>query len=165
MNAIFFGLKRAFHSTLGISRAGLAACGLTAARFDLLYCLYQRDSEGASQRTLTRKLGVTRSTVSRMLASLEALGVVARKRHVADRRQRWVTLTNAGRARIRKAVRRLDVLGSSQLAVDSALGGERWYDFDSHGLLEMAKLDDMLSRIRSAFADFATLYYPWHPDD
>ena len=165
MNAIFFGLKRAFHGTLRVSRSGLAACGLTAARFDLLHYLYQRDRRAAAQRTLTRELGVTRSTVSRMLASLEVLGVVRRTRHLGDRRQRWVTLTDAGRARIRRAVYKLDVLGSSQLAVDSALGGERWYDVESHGFFEMAKLDDMLSRIRNAFADFATLYCPWHPDD
>jgi DNA-binding MarR family transcriptional regulator len=165
MNAIFFGLKRSFHGTLRVSRAGLAACGLTAARFDLLYCLYQRDGRAGAQRTLTRELGVTRSTTSRMLASLEALGVVKRTRHFGDRRQRWVTLTDAGRARIQRAVYELDVLGSSQLAVNCALGGERWYDFDSHGFFEMAKLDDLLRRIRGAFADFATLYYPWHPDD
>jgi DNA-binding MarR family transcriptional regulator len=165
MNDIFFGLKRAFHGTLRVTRSGLAACGLTAARFDLLYCLYERDGGAAAQRTLTRELGVTRATTSRMLASLEALGVVTRARLSGDRRQRWVTLTAAGRGRIRRAVYQLDSLGSSQLAVNSALGGKRWYDFDSHGFFEMAKLDEMLSRIRSAFADFATLFYPWHPDD
>jgi DNA-binding MarR family transcriptional regulator len=165
MNAIFFGLKRAFHGTLRVSRAGLAACGLTSARFDLLYCLYQRDGRAAAQRTLTRELGVTRSTVSRMLASLEALRIVSRTRHLGDRRQRWVTLTAAGRARIRRAVYELDVLGSSQLAVDSALGGERWHDVDTHCFVEMGKLDDLLSRVRTGFADFATLDYPWHPDD
>ena len=56
-------------------------------------------------------------------------------------------------------------LGSSQLAVASALGGERWYAFDTHGFFEMDKLDGMLSRVRHAFADFATLHYAWHPDD
>ena len=165
MNAIFFGLKRAFHGTQRVSRSALAACGLTAARFDLLYCLYQRDRGAAAQRTLTRRLGVTRSTISRMLASLEALGVVTRTRHSGDRRQRWVTLTDAGRARIHRAVFHFDGLGSSQLAVDSALGGERWYDFDTHPFFETDKLDGMLSRVRGAFGDFATLYYPWHPDD
>jgi DNA-binding MarR family transcriptional regulator len=165
MNAIFFGLKRAFHGTLRVSRSALAVCGLTAARFDLLYCLHQREGGAATQRTLTRKLGVTRSTVSRMLASLEALGIVTRTRYLGDRRQRWVRLTKAGRTRIRRTVFRLHGLGSSQLAVASALGGERWYAFDTHGFFEMDKLDGMLSRVRHAFADFATLHYPWHPDD
>jgi DNA-binding MarR family transcriptional regulator len=99
-----------------------------------------------------------------MLASLEALGVVRRTRVPGDRRQRWVALTDAGRARIRRAVSWLVSAGSAQLAVDSALGGERWYDAQDC-FVAMAALDHSLSSIREAFGDFATLYYPWHPDD
>jgi DNA-binding MarR family transcriptional regulator len=165
MHAIFFGLKRAFHGTLRVSRSALKASGLTAARFDLLYALYQRPLRAEAQRTLTRELGVTRSTVSRMLASLEALGIVHRTPVSGDRRQRRVALTDAGRVRIQRAVFRLVDAGSAQLAVDSALGGERWYDSDAHCFFAMAALDHALSSIRRAFGDFATLYYPWHPDD
>jgi hypothetical protein len=32
-------------------------------------------------------------------------------------------------------------------------------------LFEMDALDWFLKRIRYAFGDFATLYYPWDPDD
>ena len=39
MHAIFFGLKRAHHGTLRITRRALIALGLTAARFDLLYAV------------------------------------------------------------------------------------------------------------------------------
>ena len=165
MNVIFFGLKRAFHGTLRVSRSALATCGLTAARFDLLYCLYRRPRGEDTQRALTLELGVTRSTVSRMLASLEALGVVTRTPYAQDRRQRWVALTDAGRARIHEALFDLDAMGSAQLAVESALGGARWCDFESYGFFEMETLDGLLNRVRRAFADFATLYYPWHPDD
>jgi DNA-binding MarR family transcriptional regulator len=165
MNAIFFGLKRAFHGTLRVSRSALKASGLTAARFDLLYILGQRPLRADTQRALTRKLGVTRSTVSRMLASLEALGLVRRTRELPDRRQRWVALTDAGRTCIRRAVFRFIGTGAAQLAVDSALGGERWYDSDRHCFFAMAALDQTLSDIRHAFGDCATLYYPWHPDD
>ena len=165
MHAIFFGLKRAFHGTLRVSRSALQASGLTAARFDLLYALYRRPLRAEAQRALTRKLGVTRSTVSRMLASLEVLGIVRRTRVSCDRRQRWVALTDAGRTRIQRAILRLVRAGSAQLAVDSALGGERWYDSDAHCFFAMAALDHSLWDIRQAFGDFATLAYPWHPDD
>ena len=76
MHAVFFGLKRAHHSTLRISRTMLARIGLTAARFDLLYALNtsnKRNGRGIRQATLRRVLGVGRTTVSRMLASLEQL--------------------------------------------------------------------------------------------
>jgi DNA-binding MarR family transcriptional regulator len=165
MNTIFFGLKRAFQGTLRVSRSALGACGLTAARFDLLYALYKRPLGAETQRTITRELGVSRSTVSRMLGSLEALGIVARRHVSGDRRQRWVALTDAGRSRIGRAVFRLYRSGSAQLAVDSALGGERWYDYESDCFFAMGALNDMLNRVRRAFADFATLYYRWHPDD
>jgi DNA-binding MarR family transcriptional regulator len=165
MNAIFFGLKRAFHGTLRVTRSPLRACGLTAARFDLLYALYERPLRAETQRKLARELGVTRSTVSRMLASLEALGLVVRTRPSTDRRQRWVALTDPGRSLIHCAVFRFCRTGAAQLAVDSALGGERWYDTEDHCFFAMATLDDTLTGIRRAFADSATLYYPWHPDD
>ena len=51
MNAIFFGLKRAYHGTLRIYRRALANLGLTAARFDLLYAAreYRRNGVRAKQ--------------------------------------------------------------------------------------------------------------------
>jgi DNA-binding MarR family transcriptional regulator len=81
MNANFFGLKRAFHGTLRITRASLTKPGLTAARFDMLYALprdSQRFEQGMWQSDLRRQIGVSRPTVSRMLGSLEQLGLVCR---------------------------------------------------------------------------------------
>jgi DNA-binding MarR family transcriptional regulator len=77
MHAAFFALKRAYHSTLRLTRAGLTELGLTAARFDMLFALgeYRR---GLLQGSLIRVLGVGRTTVSRMLAALEKLGFVKR---------------------------------------------------------------------------------------
>jgi hypothetical protein len=68
MHAIFFGLKRAHHGTLCITRSVLAAMGLTAARFDLLYAV-MTSREGLAQSALRKLLGVSRATVSRMLTT------------------------------------------------------------------------------------------------
>jgi DNA-binding MarR family transcriptional regulator len=171
MHQAFFGLKRAFHGTLRIMRAPLAMLGLTAARFDMLYAL-PRDPEnferGMNQSALRRTLGVSAPTVSRMLASLETLGLVRRERAFFDRRQLVVSLTRAGRALIRKAVHLFIHTGQAQLAVDSAFDpyplGYRWCD-EMYCLFEMDNLDGVLRRIRYAFGDVATLYYPWDPDD
>jgi DNA-binding MarR family transcriptional regulator len=172
MNANFFGLKRAFHGTLRIARTQLARLGLTAARFDLLYALPRRRfrtfKEGMLQSSLRRTLGVARPTVSRMLASLEELKLVRRKRHLSDGRQIIVTLTRRGRILIRKCERVFMHSGWAQLALDTAFdvdqSGERWRD-DGHCLREMETLEGFLNRIRDTFGDFATLHYPWHPDD
>jgi DNA-binding MarR family transcriptional regulator len=166
MHATFFGLKRAFHGTLGIARRMLTSLGLTAARFDVLHALTGTDrTYGKYQSRLRRTLGVTRPTVSRMLRSLEERGLVSRERSRIDRRQVDVRLTDSGRALIRLAHRLLTESGWAQLAVDSALGGpslqDRWFD-PVHCSVEIHRLEGTLQGIRSAFGDFASLNYRWH---
>jgi DNA-binding MarR family transcriptional regulator len=165
MHAIFFGLKRAWHGTLRATRHPLAAFGLTAARFDLLYAAHTRGYLGSiTQRELRHTLGVNRTTVSRMLGSLEALGLVTRERACGDRRTRRVHLTAQGRSRIRRAIARLIRSGAAQLAVNCAVVGGSWFN-DSDCLHEADVFEAFLRRIRSAFRDRATLHYPWQPDD
>jgi DNA-binding MarR family transcriptional regulator len=175
MNAIFFGLKRAFHGTLRVTRSMLSRLGLTAARFDMLYALPHGDRHagmGMRQSALRRQLGVSRPTVSRMLASLEELGLVVRKRDWLDRRQIFVALTEAGRARIREAVEVFIHSGYIQQAVDTALCAEPgqpassgcWFD-EGECLVAMDTLEGLLDKVRREFGDFARLYYRWHPDD
>jgi DNA-binding MarR family transcriptional regulator len=166
MNAIFFGLKRAHHGTLRITRRALARLGLTAARFDLLYVV--KDSGGSGrrvlQRGLRRALGVSAPTVSRMVDSLEALGLVQRERCSVDRRMRYVRLTEAGFRSVRKAIRRFVRSGWAQLAVDSALNPDRWHD-ETECLYATDICESTLRRFRRAYGDVATLSYRWHPDD
>src|SRR5580700_8740384 len=122
MNAQFFGLKRAFHATLRITRPLLAKLGLTAARFDLLYALphgRHRSQRTMRQRDLRVQLGVSRPTVSRMLASLEERGLVRRTCDDFDRRQRVVALTPRGDVLIRQAVRHFIDSGWAHLALES----------------------------------------------
>jgi DNA-binding MarR family transcriptional regulator len=162
MNQIFFGLKRAHHGVLRITRSALAKLGLTAARFDLMYAVHQR--QDVTQRELRGELGVSAATVSRMLKSLETIGLLRRERADWDRRQRLVRLTEAGRRRIQGAIRHFIRWGAAQLMVDSALCPEHWSD-DMACLAAMDALDGYLSNIREAYGDVAALYYRWDPDD
>jgi DNA-binding MarR family transcriptional regulator len=102
MHGTLFGLKRAYWGSLGVTRKRLKELGLTAARFDLLYVLRQKRGP-LRQRVLTRTLGVTHPVVSRMLKSLQTLGLTTRARRDADRREWIISLTPAGRALIHKA--------------------------------------------------------------
>jgi DNA-binding MarR family transcriptional regulator len=167
MHTVFFGLKRAHHSVLRISRDALAKIGLTAARFDLLYAT-MANGGAAPQRTLRRLLGVGRTTVSRMLASLEQLGLLKRSVDSLDRRQKRVELTTEGRRLIASAHRRFTRSGWAQLALDTALCG-RWQSDGWCNSAECIKttalIDGLLNSIRHAFMDSATLCYPWSPDD
>jgi DNA-binding MarR family transcriptional regulator len=163
MNAIFFGCKRAFHGCLRITRPWFKHLGLTAARFDMLTAIGEH-SYPTLQSNLRRMLGVTAPTISRMLRSLEELGLIERKRSLGDRRQLQVSLTGAGLNSIRRATAAFIGSGAAQLAVDCALSGDRFYD-ESRCMLEMNGAESILDRMRNAFRDVATLYYPWHPDD
>jgi DNA-binding MarR family transcriptional regulator len=164
MNVIFFGLKRAYHGTLRVTRRALARLGLTAARFDLLY-IVQKAGEMMTQRELRKALGVSGPTVSRMLGSLEDLGLVEREVSDLDRRERYVMLTNAGRGCVRKAVRSLIHTGLVQLAVDSALCADQWHNATASRTANSG-CDGMLRRLRRAFGDIATFTYPFtHVDE
>jgi DNA-binding MarR family transcriptional regulator len=164
MHAVFFGCKRAFHSTLRLTRKTLGKMGLTAARFDLLYALHSHGRWGALQSGLRRTLGVCSSVISRMLKSLELLGYVSRERAMGDRRQRMVTLTNKGRARIQGGIRQFISWGYVSLALESVLVPDD--PFDSwKGLVAVESADTLLRSLRKGFGDSATLHYPWHPDD
>jgi DNA-binding MarR family transcriptional regulator len=125
----------------------------------------QRFEQGMWQSDLRRPIGVSRPTVSRMLASLEQLGLVRRQHFPYDRRQRLVALTRRGLTLMRKAAGVFISSGWAQLALDTALGqsGDRWCD-DFQCLVDMDTLQGLLDKIRAAFGDFARLCYPWHPD-
>lgn len=162
MHKIFFALKRAHHGVLRMARSPLAKMGLTAARFDLLYAVLER--EGLQQIELCRALGVSRPTVSRMLGSLETLGLVERDTSCADLRARFVYLTKAGRRCIRKAIRRFMQWGIAQLAIDGALCPDAWGDAVACSSARRA-LEKALDALRRDFGDVANLYDEWFPED
>ena len=163
MHATFFSMKRAFHGILRILRRPLASFGLTAARFDMLYVLYERLGHRALQSEIRGALGVTAPTVSRMLASLQALGLVTRERCQSDRRTWLVLLTYEGITRMEAAYRALVADGATQLALDCALAFPRQHDRRScRGARRI--LDRFLLAMRDQFGDTAWSPYRKMPD-
>jgi DNA-binding MarR family transcriptional regulator len=168
MNAHFFGTKRAFYGILRVTRRALASFGLTAARYDMLYAICGGDlgpdptDYQTEQSELPQKLGVHKSVVSRMLRSLEELGLVVRERCEGDRRRLWVELTEAGLARLRDAARCLTRASQRLLCMAICFG--RWRDRDER-FQHMSEYESYLCAIRREYGDSAWLAYRWHPDD
>jgi DNA-binding MarR family transcriptional regulator len=176
MNAIYFAAKRVFHGFLRITRGPLKDNGITAARFDLMYIVHTRDPEGGRQERvwqseLWRTLGVTPSVVSRMLQSLEALGMIRRevprrvhrRQRGVDRRQREVSLTEKGRQCIREADRMV-VRWVRRFVYEVICWGK--HRDPEERFTHMSTLEDYLHALRRYSRDSATLYYAWgHPDD
>ena len=165
MHVLHFGIKRAFHATLRVNRPLLARHGVTPARFDLLYAIHKEGCSSLPQSSIRRVLGVTRPTVSRMVRSLEKLGLVTRRIDLTDTRTRTVRLTKAARVVIRRVLRKLirggvvDRMVRRALYYPNAAPSARKMDL---GLI--SDLDFTLQKVRRCFGDIATLHYRWHPD-
>jgi DNA-binding MarR family transcriptional regulator len=158
MTPVFFGLKRAYYATLGLTRRTLRRMGLTAARMDLLYVIHKNKRYPTQQSSLWRTLGVCPSVVIRMLKRLEAMGYVKRDVPTYDTRRRKVTLTTKGRARILRAIRQFIGWGYAQLALDSALEPRRWHS-EWHTHVATSQLEEYLRLIRLAFGDSSDVVY------
>jgi DNA-binding MarR family transcriptional regulator len=168
MNAIAFGMKRALHGFLRVTRKPLASVGLTPARFDMLYALFARTGPGRwhhsiRQSDLRRELGVCPSVVSRMVRKLELLGLVTRARCPDDRRQIGIAITGRGWGRIYAAKPWL-LRSVQRLVLGGICFGQHRDPFER--LRHMDSLEAYLGALRREFFDTATLGYPWgHPDD
>jgi DNA-binding MarR family transcriptional regulator len=168
MNAIFFAMKRAFHGVLRVTRRPLQLCGLTAARFDMMYAVLRQQRElgspyAPSQKDLQQALGVTAPTVSRMVKSLEKLGYVTRSRPKYGDKRLWiVSLTAKGMECIRyayQALRRSSLrLAALGLVLAPGVREER------RGFAELPMLSFFLETIRRRYWDTAMLTYPWMPE-
>jgi DNA-binding MarR family transcriptional regulator len=157
MDAILFGLKRAHHASLRFGHAVLAPFGLTPARFDAMFALH-REGGFMAQSKLRRSLGIARSTMTRMLVSLERLGLLER---TPRRYTRLVRMTQVGASVVRRAAGY--VLGR-YVAYRTVARAIRLGPRSPH-LQTRGHFDSLLSKFRRTLGDRATLYYPWDPDD
>jgi DNA-binding MarR family transcriptional regulator len=155
MHPVFFGFKRAYYATLGLTRRTLRKMGLTAARMDMLYVIHKKGWYPTKQGALWRTLGVCPSVVSRMLKRLEEMGYVKRNVVTNDTRKRTVKLTTKGRARILRAIRQFIGWGYAELALRSALEPHRWHS-EWHTHVAVSQLQEYLRLIRIAFGDRAS---------
>jgi DNA-binding MarR family transcriptional regulator len=84
--------------TAGLVLGGGAVPGRPSS-LSQVFALHELDREvGLSQRELAERLGLEKSTVSRLVTDLEADGLVTRDRDPANRRLYRLEITEAGRA-------------------------------------------------------------------
>ncbi len=106
MHPLSFAIKRAHLRVVAVSSKLSLPFGLTPARFDLLFTVREICPFEPRQRDLSRILGLSAATVSRMLRSLESLGLVRRRRRTEDLRTNAVHLTAEGQHRVRLFLQR-----------------------------------------------------------
>jgi len=158
MNAVFFGVKRAFQSTLRVTRRWMAKLRMTPARFDMMEAIAGCKG-GLWQSELRTILGVTPQTISRMLKSLEELKCVVREHDpFVDWRRLWVSLTKHGRQRLARARRVFIRSGALQLALDCALVERDRIADRQASLHAMLGATEVFWQMRHGFHDEASLY-------
>lgn len=104
----------------------LADVGLKPRHLRLLVLVGR--TPGLSQRELARQLGVDAGNLIALLDALEGQGLLRRVRDAEDRRQRLVTLTTDGRARLASAVRETERVEARFFAHLSPSALEDYYD-------------------------------------
>jgi DNA-binding MarR family transcriptional regulator len=94
-------LKHAQLRLTELTGSAMAPFGVTGRECAVLIAI----DSGAplSQQEVARRLGVDRTTMVVLIDELESKGLVQRRRDPGDRRKNVVTLTEAGRATVRKA--------------------------------------------------------------
>ena len=105
-NAVGFVLWRVVHRYVREIDRALAAADLTHLQFTVLAMTawMARSGEPVTQVTLARFGDIHPMQVSQVLKTLEAKGLVARRRSVADTRAKWIEVTETGVGALRQAM-------------------------------------------------------------
>jgi DNA-binding MarR family transcriptional regulator len=163
MEKIIFGSKQFYLGTIRLTRRWLTPFGLTPARFNMLCAITTSGFRGLAQHDLLGLLGVTSATISRMLRSLEELGLIVRKPHPRNPQRRWVTITWAGAHRLRAAIDEVVDSGELAWAVAEILNPHPGRRATAEAAIK--EMDILLTRGRVSLSDIATLTFPYDRDE
>ncbi|MDB4998111.1 MAG: MarR family [Myxococcaceae bacterium] len=159
MHVVMFSMNRAFHKVMEVGLRLTAEFGLTPSRFQLLNVLLCQGSS-LRQMHLRKILGVSAPNVSRMVSSLEQLGLVVRRRD-AHGRTCGVELTEVGRDRVARAADWLVRQGNAREAVEAFFPSAGTTSNAANMATRKAVLQfaRALGRVRRALKDPALLEY------
>jgi DNA-binding MarR family transcriptional regulator len=161
MHPVIFGIKRVYLASTNFLRRQLRRhFGLTQARFDILYLVYQGR---CAQKEVRRLLGVASATLSEALQTLERLGLITRRPHWTDGRARRIELTAEGRKRTAACVEQWITHRAGYRMVREIFGHRK----DPEGaFFEIDRFEGYLSATEHWFTgSVLTLYPDFHPDD
>lgn len=108
-------------------------------RYQILMLLQTAQGRPVPHREITATLGVTRATVSELMAALERDGMIRSSTDAGDQRRLLAALTPEGEAVARKA------RGINTTRLRSA--------FQDMSVIDMTTLTTLLSRLRNGFAE------------
>jgi len=159
MHRVFFSVKRVHLRIVEVGKGLLRRFHLTPARFDMMRIVLVHGTDGVLQSRIRELLGVSATTVSRMLLSLEELGFIARHEWEHDARQLIVTLTELGKKRVTEAMEALVERGAAERMA------RRGVDFDATAAVPRLRVfQRALASMRRIYGDQAAFVDPWRTD-
>jgi DNA-binding MarR family transcriptional regulator len=168
MHVVMFSMRRAFHLSAEVGLLLTDPFGLTPARFDLLQALrlwsLRNGLEWVKQVSLRELVGTSEANISRMLTSLEKLGLVRRRRD-DEGRSRGVKLTRKGRSRLARATEALIRKGAAHRAVQAFFPRDARHTkekAEKRNFKTLVRLSRSLGRIRRTLGDRGRLEYLIH---
>src|SRR5260221_14226618 len=156
MHSLLFGTKRADQCSRALQRRLLGPFGITPARYDMLFVIFQvriyKRWRWIFQSHLRRQLGVTAPTTSKMARALERLGFLTQKRQVyGDRRQILIELTEKAVCLLRRIRTTVIERGFLWLALYTAM---------SKSVASMGSLEHFTQMFRTGCRDPARFHFP-----
>lgn len=159
MHRVFFSMKRVHLRIVEVGKRLLKRFQLTPARFDMMRIVLVHAPHGVFQSRIRALLGVSATTVSRMLVSLEELGFVERQQWEHDARQLIVRLTELGKKHVTDAMQALVERGTAERMA------RRGVDFDAKAAVPRLRvLQRALAAMRRIYGDGAAFVDPWRTD-
>ena len=159
MHRVFFSVKRVHLRIVETSKCLVQRFGLTPARFDMMRIVLVHAPQGISQTRIRALLGVSATTVSRMLVALERLGFIERHAWAYDTRRLIVTLTELGKKRVSDA---MEALVERPTAERMA---RRGVDFHPKvAVPRLRVLQRALASMRRVYGDDAAFADPWRTE-
>jgi DNA-binding MarR family transcriptional regulator len=147
-----------------VSKGLVRRFDLTPARFDMMRIVLVHSPDGVSQTRIRALLGVSATTVSRMLVSLEELGFIERHPWKHDARRLIVTLTELGKKRVTDAMDALVETGAAEIGRAERMA-RRGVDFNANAAVpRLRTLQRGLASMRRTFGDDAAFVDPWRTD-
>jgi DNA-binding MarR family transcriptional regulator len=116
----------------------MAESAATPARFQILMLLWAQRGQGVPHKEIVAALGVTRATVSGLMAALERDGLVTSAVASDDRRNLFASLTSKGDAIVEKAI---ETNGARLRTAFAGLSSD-----------DLATLTTLLERLRQGFS-------------
>ncbi len=157
MHPVLNSFKRVYLRSVYLVARFIREYGLTPARFDMMTAIGE-SGRVIAQSVVRRVLAVSANVVSRMLRSLEKLGLVKRVPHPQDRRTRHISLTYRGTEALHEAQE--DWLGGCQAEHFTRHIIAPYPELEGSARHALRRTQRLMHAFRDRLGDTSSLVYP-----